>query len=317
MEVGSSPTLTLDDVLEMDGEILANLVIEKFLKHTPCKIRFRPKPRQSLNGSLTMDDQTGILFGCKYTTDRRKPFEFGIYFKDPLLFENDNKSISLVERPHRHHKVFSGPSFVSTCYYNWDEHGTNKTMYKKDTYNCTEVKLIPGNDSSWQKTTEVFPFAHRHWKSKDCIHHFLVHSAHLPLKNVDLISQLSPVDCDPRHFNPIHGRSSMKGRGFVHMVNPVQLETLNQSRTNFTTSQASSVISSVTTSEEPNVTKLTSEFTRQKRQRTDESIHSHNRIECPGCQRFIKTTTDGNGYEPDNSHPTQDCCNIQVCKVFF
>ena len=286
MEVCQSSTLTLNDVLEMDGEILANLVIEKFLKHTPCKIRFRPKPRESLHGSLTMDDQTGILFGCKYTTDKRKPFEFGIYFKDPLHFGSDNKSVSLVERPHRHHKVFSGPSFVGTCYYNWDDHGTNKTMYKKDTYNFTEVQLIPENDSSWQKTTEVFPFAHRHWKSKECIFHFLVQSTNMPIKNEALIAYLSPVDCNPRRFRPIHGRSTLRGRGLATMIN-----------------------------QKPESS--TQKTLEHKRSRLEKSIQARSYADCPGCRRFIKITSDDNGYEADNSHQTQDCCQIQVCKVFF
>jgi hypothetical protein len=281
MSTGSN--LTLTDVLEMNEHSLANLVIEKFLQHTPCKIRFSVKPRQSSGDSqLTMDDQTGVLFGCNYTGKKTNPFEFGIYFKDPLQFEKDGESISLVDPLHRQHKVFSGSSFVGTCYYNWDEFKTNCTMYKKDTYNCTEVQLIPGNESSWQRTTDIFPFASRLWKTKASIHRFLTGCSHLPVKNDSLCELLSTADCNPRHFSPIRGRSSIKGRGLDEIV-PTRHCPPSQ----------------------------------HKRSRSAMIIQTQKgrRIVCPGCQRFIKNTPEDNGYEIDDSHQTQDCCGIQVCKV--
>ena len=283
----SPPIPTLADVLKMDEQSLADLVTCKFLKHTPCKIRFSSKPRQSSTGNfITMDDQTGVLFGCKYTGNRQKPFELGIYFRDPLEFRKNTSgySISVLNRSQRQFKVFCGSSFLSTCYYNWDEFKTNCTMYKKDTYNFTEIQLIPGDESSWQKTTNVFPFASRNWKTKESIHKFLAGGLPQPLRNEALCGALPLEDCDPIHFNPIRGRSSIKGRGLDEIVDSQPM----------------------------------SRDTQHKRSRSVNSgkqgPHRY-RIVCPGCQRYIKQTLEDNGYDVDNSHQTQDCCGIQVCKV--
>jgi hypothetical protein len=282
----------MEDVLTMSDAKLADLVVAKFMKHVPCLIRFamNPQKKDGKMSGVTFEDHTGILFGCHYLGKENSPFELGIYFKDPLSIESptskkrNSKVICTIERSKRVFKVFNCAAFTGTCYYNIDEFGKNTTHYKKDAYNHTKIQLIPNDESSWTKTINVFPFAKRAWIDRKRMFRFLSGDAEFryPIQNTSLLEQLSPILCDPLKFKPICGRSSLIGRG--RQKRQLSVDT------------------------KPN----------SKQQRTTcEEVVSLARVKCPGCERFMMRHPEDNGCIADNSHQSQDCCNIQVCLVNF
>ena len=296
----------MEDVLTMSDAKLAELVVEKFMKHVPCLIRFamNPQKKDGKFSSVTFEDHTGILFGCHYLGKENSPFELGIYFKDPLSIENqvstkrDTKVIHIVQRSERVFKVFNCAAFTGTCYYNIDEFGKNTTHYKKDAYNHTKIQLIPNDDSSWTRTINVFPFAKRAWLDRKRMFRFLSGDAEFrcPTRNTSLLEQLSPLLCDPLKFKPICGRSSLVGRGRQKRKLSVEDTSSFSSNTKATAPQQRKKISS-----SPRV--------------NSEEVLSLARVKCPGCERFLMRHPGDNGYIADNSHQSEDCCNIQVCSV--
>ena len=204
--------LSLNDLEIMDDLDVTSLLVEKLIRHMPCRIRFGSKAQDvSFPG---YSDHTGILFGCHYASGK---LEFGIWFQDPLHVDPKMENIQIVEKSKRIYKVFAGTTFVMTCYYHWDKKGTmaNSTPYTRSFYIGAEVECNPQTPDLWMKFGNVFPEKVRNRTHMKDVHSFLTGGmdSSLPIPNSSLVACLDPSKCHPRHFHAMIGRRMLKGRG--------------------------------------------------------------------------------------------------------
>jgi hypothetical protein len=202
---------SFDTFSKLEDIDMCSLIKEKWLKHLPCLIRFNRKAQGP--GTPGYEDHTGILFGCHCVSGN---FEFGIYFKDPLSTDKTAKQVELVPAEKRQYKVFAGASFVMTCYYHWDSHGTlsSSTPYTRTFYEGAEIQLNPSK-STWIKMQHGFPKDVRNRTNIKDVYDFLTGQLdkNLPVANGSLNVLLDPIKCNPVQFNAMCGRRNLTGRG--------------------------------------------------------------------------------------------------------
>ena len=124
-------------------------MLKQFL---PCRVRF-PSPGQHIGDEKFgpgPSEHTGLLFDVVCVTK----IEFRVIFKDPISID-PHGNVSIIPMQNRKFNVFTGNSFMSTCYRHWDVNGnlSKKTPYNRDFVDNAEVEFSP----CWLRLKEIFP----------------------------------------------------------------------------------------------------------------------------------------------------------------